>query len=140
MKKKTKWILGSMAGIVLFACLAGFIYFKYFFAIHLFEEGPTTKVTLSGWSKLEKGMTREQVISLLGDSSVKWGPGSFSIGGDEYKTNERWEYNWTIGFSLFGQVHPKAYVVYFDDEDRLASWQEPEETNEIANAESRTTQ
>jgi hypothetical protein len=141
MKKKTKWILGSIFSAVVLICLAGFIYFQFFFTLDLdlFEEGPTKQVNLEGWAKLKEGMTREQVIDLLGDSSTKWGPGTFTIGDDEYATSERWEYNWTIGFSLFGGVHPKAYVVYFDENGHLASWREPLETNKYESKASRTT-
>jgi hypothetical protein len=139
MKRKWKRILIVFGTLVLIVLVGGFIYLKYFFTLHLFEDGPTKNANLSGWTKLEEGMTKDQVISLLGDSWAKSGPGSFTLGGTTNTTPERWEYNWKIGLGLFGQVHPKAYVVYFDQDGKLSSWREPIETNEDQNTESRTT-
>jgi len=130
MKKKTKWILGGVALLVVFVSLAGLIYVRFFFEFN-FGEGPAKRVNLAGWAKLEKGMTRKQVIHLLGDSHNKAGASTFTIGDDEFETSERWEYNWTVGIPLFGEVHPKAYVVYFDVDGKLATWREPiEEGND----------
>ncbi|GAG95824.1 unnamed protein product, partial [marine sediment metagenome] len=38
---------------------------------------------------------------------------------------EIWEYNWTVGISWWGEVHPKSYIVRFESDDTLASWREP---------------
>ena len=123
MKKKTKWILGGITSAIVLVCLAGFIYFQFFFTLDLFEEGPTKEVNLNGWEELERGMSKAEVSSLLGESVSKFGPGT--IGTNDYTVPETWEYSWTIGFSLFGGEHPKAYIVRFGEDGTLASWREP---------------
>jgi hypothetical protein len=138
MKRKLKWLLFALVALIVVAALGGFIYFKYFFTLDLFKEGPTTEVNLAGWQKLEKGMTKPQVVNLLGDSSVKYGPGTYTLGGATNTTPETWEYNWTVGFSWLGEVHPKAYVVYFGDDGKLALWREPLETNTTEKTDSRS--
>ena len=127
MKKKTKWIVGGIIGTILAVLLVGFIYFYYFFTINLFEEGPTKDVNLSGWEKLERGMTKAQVTHLLGASASKFGLGLVS---NECSEAETWQYNWKIGLSIWGEVHPKSYIVRFGSDGRLASWREPLENIE----------
>ena len=141
MKKKLKWIVIGLLAVVLVATLGGFIYFKYFFTIPipLFEAGPTKEVNLAGWTKLEKGMTRQQVANLLGEASWKSGPGTIALDGAKATMPETWQYNWTAGLSFFGEVHPKAYVVWFGNTGKLVSWREPVETNGIEIPEARTT-
>ncbi|MCK5114140.1 MAG: hypothetical protein KAR11_05185 [Phycisphaerae bacterium] len=131
MKKRTKWILGTGASIVVLFCVAGFIYYQFFFTLdidlgdmHLFEEGPTEKVNLNGWEKLEKGMTKKEVSDLLGEPGSSFGIGGKTIDGNE-PMSETWEYNWTVGLSLFGNAHPRAYVVRFGPDGKLALWREP---------------
>ena len=132
MKTKTKWILGLSASLPLVIGLAGFMYFNYFFAfdIDFFNEGPTTEVNLAGWQHLEKGMTKPQTIALLGDAPSKSGPSRTVSGGETNTTQEVWAYNWTIGLFSCGEVHPRAYAVYFDEEEKVASWREPLEKEE----------
>ena len=129
MKKKIKWILGCILGAILIFCLVVFIYFRFFFTLDLFEEGPTKKVNLSGWEKLERGMTKAQVAALLGDSVSTFGPGQGTIGGTKISVAETWQYNWKVGISIWGEVHPKSYIVQFGPDGRLASWREPLEEN-----------
>lgn len=97
-------------------------------ASHMFREGPTTKVNLAGWHKLEVGMTKQQVTSLLGNAASKSGPGTTTMSGKTTYNHEFWEYNWTSGITIFPHPHPKSYHVYFDRHGKLASWGEPETT------------
>ena len=123
MKSKTKWILGGGASALAVVCVAALVYFQFFFHIDLPEPGPVNSVNLAGWEKLEIGMSRQEVSSLLGE------PGSQRTTkrgeGDDTTVIEGWEYNWTSGF--FGDPHPKAYVVFFDEKGKLTSWREPAE-------------
>jgi len=133
MKKRTKWILGTSASLVVLLCVAGFIYFQFFFTIdmsgdwHLFEEGPVNKVNLAGWKKLEKGMSKEEVANLLGEYGSSFNMEGTSISGKKFTMSEIWEYNWSIGLPLFGEAHLKAYIVRFGPDGKLASWREPVE-------------
>jgi len=138
MKTKTKRISIALIVLLVLAMLGGFVYFEYFFTLHLFDDGPTNKVNVAGWSKLEEGMSQQQVIEILGEARTKHGPGTSTFGDITNAIPETWEYNWRVGLSLFGEVHPKAYVVYFDGQGKLASWRAPIETNEAQKMESRT--
>ncbi len=94
----------------------------------MFSEGPTTKVNLAGWHNLEVGMTKEQVISLLGNAPSKSVPEIMKESGKTIYFPEFWEYNYTSGLTLIPQPHPKSYHVYFDKQGRLANWGGPEAT------------
>jgi hypothetical protein len=125
MNKKAKWILGGIAFLAVLVFLSGFIYFNFFYHFDLFKKGLIKKVNLAGWEKLEKGMTKARVVELLGKSDCGFGPDSGSIGDKKFIVPETWEYNWSVGLSLLGEVHPKAYIVRFDSEGKLTSWREP---------------
>ena len=127
MKKRTKWILGTIASLPVLLCIAGFIYFQFFFTIDLdmkglFDDKPIAKVNLLGWEKLEKGMTKEEVANLLGKSAHQ-----FTRGSEDNNASETWEYNWSIGLPIFREFHPKAYIVRFDSDGKLVFWREPVE-------------
>ena len=130
MKNKKKLIITIVCSSLLVIIGVVFVFYQFFNPFSgLFDEGPIKKVNLAGWEKLEQGMTKQQVIELLGDSERKSGPSKVTFGEGEEKEEisipERWEYNYTIGISLFGGVHDKAYVVYFDKKGLLDYWREP---------------
>ncbi len=97
---------------------------------NIFDERPTKRVNLAGWRKLKVGMTKQQVISLLGDAASKTPPGSMTMDKEVISLPELWEYNWQSGLNLFGNPHPKSYAVRFDKDGRLSSWYEPKTTDE----------
>jgi outer membrane protein assembly factor BamE (lipoprotein component of BamABCDE complex) len=128
LSKKTVLILVLLCLIVLGGGTV--VYVRYFFLQDMFREGPTKKVNLAGWQKLEVGMTKQQVISLLGDAASKRGPETTTMSDRVTYDPEYWEYNWTSGIPILAHPHPKSYSVYFDKEGRLAGWREPEPTHE----------
>jgi len=83
--------------------------------------GPATKIDLNRWEQLRVGMTKDQVIELIGDASSKH---KVAVGHDKnnvskkIEQNEFWEYN--SHSSLFGGPHPRAYVIYFDSEGKVS--------------------
>lgn len=138
MKKIVKRTLLGLLVLIMVGSLGAFIYGRYFFTLDLFKEGPTTKVNRAGWSKLEKGMTKEQVTSLLGPRPAGFGPGTSTLAGRTYIISETWEYNWKSGVSLFGETDPRSYTVCFDEEGKLASWRAPSGKNGTEKTDSRT--
>jgi len=125
-KRKTvlRIALALAAGVCLLL-LSAFVYFKFFFKLDLLKEGPTAQVKVEGWPKLQTGMSKDEVASLLGPSSCKTKVESNDKDGKASITMDFWEYNWTGGLSLIASAHPKAYVVYFDKDGKLSSWREP---------------
>jgi hypothetical protein len=126
---KKKILILTLLCLVVFGGGAA-VYYRYFFLRDMFREGPTKKVNLAGWQKLEVGMTKQQVISLLGNAASKNGPGTMTMNGETTYDPEFWEYNWTAGLTLFPHPHPKSYHVSFGKEGKLASWGEPEAADE----------
>ena len=83
-------------------------------------------------------MSKEKVAELLGEADCRFGPGTRSIDdGPKFTTPETWEYNWTVGLSIFGETHPKSYIVQFDSDSKLSYWREPKEEENKKNPEQR---
>ena len=113
----------------LFGCVLFLLYFascsnNIYFGNWLFEKGPTQNVDIEQWKRLKIGMTKMEVISLLGDSPSKH---EFSVDSQERNenTNEYWEYGYKS--SLLAGPHPKAYVVFFNREGTVLRIRGPEE-------------
>ncbi len=122
MKRKIKFIIfGAIFLIISISC---FKIYTHWAMKDFFKAGQTTNVRLSDWTKLEKGMTKDQV-SLLGDASIKE-----SLGNKELPFPEMWQYNYQK-FTFLGKpkAHDKAYVVYFDNNELLSYWREPIDQN-----------
>lgn len=83
-----------------------------------FLEGPTSNVNIENWRKIKIGMTKEQVIILIGNS-----PSQHSIpnNNDSCASSVFWEYGYQ---SLLGP-HEKAYVVFFNSDGLVSALQEP---------------
>ncbi|MBI4219741.1 MAG: hypothetical protein HY682_06315 [Chloroflexi bacterium] len=95
----------------------------------LFGPGPIRSVSPGAWARLRVGMTKDEVVFLLGDAEVKSGPGKTEVAGRPALMTpelwpEFWEYNWTDGFPIFSPSD-KAFVVYFDSQGRVSSFREP---------------
>lgn len=84
----------------------------------LFMEGPTTEINIEKWKSLKIGMTKEEVISLVGSP-----PFQKIVDGAIY---EFWEYEYHASLLSDGP-HPKAYVIYFNKDGKVAKMREPAE-------------
>lgn len=107
--------------IITIGCLASCsnnIYFgKGFFA-----PGQTSRIKTENWAKVKIGMTKKEVVDVLGDSPSKH---VISVDSSKKKSNtlEFWEYEYRS--SLLSEPHPKAYVIYFTKEDLVSKIREP---------------
>jgi outer membrane protein assembly factor BamE (lipoprotein component of BamABCDE complex) len=83
MKREKKVVLGIISLVVVFGLSIAICEWKVTrnFAKGIFGPGKTTAVNLDGWKKMRVGMTQEEVIKLLGDSSSKR---KFTISGDSF--------------------------------------------------------
>jgi outer membrane protein assembly factor BamE (lipoprotein component of BamABCDE complex) len=89
---------------------------------------------LVAWDDVKEGMTKEEVVRLLGEpvAEVTYVPTA-----DEKKSRwvrrytNRYQYvagggaSWTA--PLCWDPHPDAYVIRFDKADRVVSWSTPED-------------
>ena len=110
--------------ITLISCLAS-CYNNIYFGKGFFEAGPTNKIKTENWEKLKIGMTKKEVIDLLGDSPSKH---IISVHSPEKSSNafEFWEYEYRS--SPISIPHPKAYVVYFNQKGLVSKLREPMNT------------
>ena len=133
MKKQTI-ILGS--GIMLVVLVAGgYWYFQKSLgeqigaeiAKRMMEPYALSTVDMQAWTGLTIGMTKEEVIALLGDPPAKNKEernAEQNYTDEELDRLEFWTWNYTYG--LFVPVpHPKAYVVYFDQAGRISGFRAP---------------
>jgi len=86
---------------------------------------PATKVDPKKWVELRIGMTKDQVVSLLGDPPCQHKRRVENEEKNEIVSYEFWEYNFCSG-ALAGP-DPKAYVIYFDVEGKVSYIREPTE-------------
>jgi len=86
--------------------------------------GKALQVNLDGWTQLRVGMTEAEVRALLGSPGHDSGRGSETVDGKTTVFPRFWEYNWSSDF-FSHEPHEKAYVVYFDTEDKVESWRRP---------------
>lgn len=90
----------------------------------IFEPHSLGEVPPDPWSGLRAAMTKQEVASLLGESSVKGGPTTSDQG--RILLAEFWEYGWTEGLPLLGPS-PRAHVVYFGENERVIDFRGPRE-------------
>ena len=88
----------------------------------LLKPHPIRSVDAAAWSKLTLGMTKDEVVSIIGESSDI----SRRTTPDGSET-ETWQYGWSDGMlpELLKEPSPRAYLVTFDSEERVASLTEP---------------
>jgi len=137
MKRPVKIVLvtaiTAMSVVVLLFVLlfvGRFIYFRFFFHLPFFEPGPIKGVQPEAWAKLQVGMTKQEVIALLGESDCRRGPGTREIDGKkEIMTPEFWQYTWTDGLNIFGGPSDKAHAVYFDSDGKVSGFRAPKTAN-----------
>jgi hypothetical protein len=123
MKRKKKVVLGIISLVVIFGLSYAIYEWKVTqnFAKGIFGPGKITAVNLDGWEKMRVGMTQEEVIKLLGDSSSKR---KFTVSGDNFSSTQRfWEYNYKSG--ILQSPDPRAYVVFFDSKGIVTSFRAP---------------
>ena len=118
--------------------ISGFIYFMQrriadqvgkAIAEQIFVPHATEKVNTQAWARLQVGMTQNRVIEILGDVPHKMSKSDASQKDTKADLDrlEFWEYNYTYG--MFGPPHPKAYVIYFDQHERVTSFRGPADEN-----------
>ena len=137
MKRPIKIVLVTAItamSVVVLLVVGGLIYFHYFFTVDLpfLEARPIKGVQPEAWAKLQVGMTKQEVIALLGESHCRRGPGTSEIDGKkQIITPEFWQYTWTDGgFHLFGRVpSDKAHAVYFDSDGKVSGFRAPKTAN-----------
>ena len=132
MKRPIKIVLVTAIttmSVVVLLFVGGFIYFHYFFKLDLFKPGPIMSVQPEAWAKLQVGMTKQDVIALLGESQRRVSTGTTEIDGKKEITRpEFWAYTWTEGLDLFGPSD-KAHAVYFDSDGKVSSFRAPKTAN-----------
>jgi len=129
MKRPIKILLVTAMSLVVLLFVGGFIYFHFFFKLHLFEPGPIMGVQPEAWAKLQVGMTKQDVIALLGESPRKFGPTTTETDGKkEITMPEFWAYTWSEGLDIFGPSD-KAHAVYFDSDGKVSSFRAPKTAN-----------
>jgi len=134
-RSRTRLLAG--AAIVLLGGLAAYVYRQYREAAQAgdviakaFVEGirhphPAAAVNPDAWKQLHTGMTKQQVLALLGEAPRQMQGESSKVGAP--KIIEPWEF-WEYGYvSAFGAPipHDRAYAVYFDQDGRVSSFREP---------------
>ncbi|MBU1853468.1 MAG: outer membrane protein assembly factor BamE [Candidatus Omnitrophica bacterium] len=122
--KKQLFVVLSVIVVLIISGI--FVVYRYTIADMVFSPHSLPRVDLDAWGQLQKGMTKEDVIALLGDSHSKTSP---VITAESNKTSsvdkEYWEYNWTDGLSGVFGPSLRAYVVYFDGQGKVVSFREP---------------
>lgn len=78
------------------------------------------------WGRLKPGLTKPQVEELLGPPSSRYEPRS--DGAKAVIAQERWQWGDNLsslatGAVFPGEPHPHAWVVWFDEKGRVASFQ-----------------
>ena len=128
MKRPIKIVLVTAMSVVVLLFVGGFIYF-HILERNLFKPGPIMGVQPEAWAKLQVGMTKQDVIALLGESPCQVGLGTRETDGKkEIMTPEFWAYTWTEGMDIFGPSD-KAHAVYFDSDGKVSSFRAPKTAN-----------
>ena len=129
MKRPIRIVLVTAMSVVVLLFVGGFIYFHYFFKLDLFKPGPIMGVQPETWAKLQVGMTKQDVIALLGESQRRVSTGTTEIDGKKEITRpEFWAYTWTEGLDLFGPSD-KAHAIYFDSDGKVSTFRAPKTAN-----------
>ena len=131
MKRPIKIVLViaiAAISVVVLLFVGQFIYFRYFFHIDLpddfFGPRPIPGVQPEAWAKLQVGMTKQEVIALLGEPPSRTGPGTTEADGKKEPTSiEFWQYTWWDG--LFSGPSDKAHVLYFHPDGTLFLFRGP---------------
>lgn len=139
-RRRGTWIVAIAVLILLSALVvAGYFYLKAVVSRNLsvavsgamsnaFAPHALPSVSEQGWQQMSVGMTKAQVMALLGDSAAKHDPATTTVNGKTVAiSKEYWEYNWTDGVSLAALLAPsdKAYVVYCGSDGTVTSFRRP---------------
>ena len=123
---KKKLILGiiSIVAILGFA-VSAYVWKQYQNLAHtILEPGKIQTVNVDGWKMMKVGLTKGEVIKLLGDSASKR---QIDVNDDGFSSTQQfWEYNYKSG--VFQGPDSRAYVVYFNSEGVVTSFREPQDT------------
>jgi hypothetical protein len=123
MSKKKKLILGALfiTAIIVVAFVIQVGHLRQNISKIIFDPGMSNAVNLDGWQKMKVGLTQDEVIRLLGDSTSKK---QISLKGEHIMSTQNfWEYNYQSG--AFQGPNPKAYVVFYDSKGFVVSFREP---------------
>lgn len=124
MKRRTKLLVFVPLGVFAALLLGGYVYLRLFF--NPFSPGPVKGVDPAAWTKLAPGMTKEQVVALLGDAPCKSGTITITSedGTEQFSPPEYWHYTWSNGIDFLGPPG-QAHVVWFDGKGRVVSFRAP---------------
>ena len=95
------------------------------------------EVDTAAWARVQVGMAQQKVIQILGDapSKCKRDPSRESTKQNLARL-EFWEYNYSYGLTS-AVPHPRAYVIYFDQEGKVASLRGPTQETDTAKADAK---
>ena len=122
---RQKWLVGITGiGVLAVLLVLGGLVVKSRRSLN--GAGPIRAALEGGWARLRIGMTREEVIALLGRSESECGPVMIDMepGPAVMVSQEFWEYGWTDGLPAHSPSD-RAYIVEFDLRGRLSAFREP---------------
>jgi len=93
------------------------------FADALMKGGPAPKPGLRAWQQIRVGLSREEVLAILGEPATKMKPNSPA---DAATNAEWWEYGYSSPVTNM-TVDARAYAIFFDGSGHVTSFQEPSE-------------
>jgi hypothetical protein len=129
--------------------VGSYVYYMHYIQRHIGEQigkavaeqitgpHPVRNVDTQAWASLQVGMTQQRVIEILGDAPSKHKSEPSQMGTTQDSDQlEFWEYNYSYG--LFAPVpHPKAYVIYFDQDQKVTSFRGPADETGAAKMDSK---
>ena len=96
----------------------------------LMKGGSAPKPDPKAWQRIRVGLSREEVLAILGQPAIKTKPNSPATAAPGSNSSHEW---WEYGYSSpvgAGAVDPRAYALFFDDTGHVTSFQEPSESNQ----------
>jgi hypothetical protein len=124
---RQKWLVGTTGiGVLAVVLVLGGLLVKSRRPLN--GPGPIHSAPEEGWARLRIGMTRDEVIALLGRSESECGPVMTDMEPNPavVVSPEFWEYSWTDGLPA-QSPSDKAYVVEFDLQGRLSAFRKPKD-------------
>lgn len=97
------------------------------FADALMKGGPAPKPDPKAWQRIRVGLSREEVLAILGQPATKMKqnpPADAAV--PPSALLEWWEYGYSSPIGT-DAVDPRAYALFFDESGRVKSFQEPSE-------------
>lgn len=91
--------------------------------------GPASKPDPKAWQRIHIGLSREEVMAILGQPATKTKSNSpDGTGTRSNSSHEWWEYGYSSPIGT-GAVDPRAYALFFDGTGHVTSFQEPSESD-----------